>query len=123
VYAIFILGADSFLLQSTTIGSIRSIRLQKDRSIIHLGLSKRKQDADFFTARLEAAGPLEIRLDATLCSTFVLARFLVYDMTLAPAQGNSNVGNCRHCHVDQHLYFLGCRGGNVDIGGLGDANL
>lgn len=44
--------------------------------------NEENQIFNFFNERWEKADPLEIRLDATLSSCHVLARFLVYDITL-----------------------------------------
>ena len=43
--------------------------------------SRSRQSTSFLTDRIQNADPLEIRLDATLASIYVLCRFLIYDIT------------------------------------------
>lgn len=42
---------------------------------------RHEQSKSFLTDRIQNADPLEIRLDATLASIYVLCRFLIYDIT------------------------------------------
>jgi hypothetical protein len=44
------------------------------------------EESNFWKDRIEAADPLEVRLDATLAMCHTLARFLSYDMTLTPKE-------------------------------------
>ena len=43
--------------------------------------SRPEQSTSFLTDRIQNADPLEIRLDATLASIYVLCRFLIFDIT------------------------------------------
>jgi hypothetical protein len=57
----------------------------KNRQSRHGDVSVRlspQDDDDFLSQRIAKADWLEVRLDATLCVTFALARFLIFDMTL-----------------------------------------
>jgi len=42
---------------------------------------QQQQRTSFLTDRIQNADPLEIRLDATLASVYVLCRFLIFDLT------------------------------------------
>lgn len=53
---------------------------------IKMSSSNDDEEANFWRDRIEAADPLEVRLDATLAMCHTLARFLSYDMTLTPKE-------------------------------------
>lgn len=59
----------------------QSRRSDDESEVDNKSQSRHEQSTSFLTDRIQHADPLEIRLDATLASIYVLCRFLIFDIT------------------------------------------